>query len=188
MASTEISYLKNENECIFVGGNQKILLASPNENTYFFFPCTRIESKYLVNTPKKYFVSELLLATTPRENAIYVRAIEMLDNKNFKDDKDLSYLLGLCIPLKKGNNERLISFLLKNKENYKKICSIENGYISLDKKTFLYDRKNNKFSIKKSYLIKGDKVTVSDYIVEKNILWLFVNYNNSTKKWIQLKI
>ena len=43
----------------------------------------------------------------------------MLNNKKFKDDKDLSYLLGLCIPLKKGGNEQLISTILKNKENYK---------------------------------------------------------------------
>ena len=129
-----------------------------------------------------------MLAPTPRENAIYVRAIEMLNNKKFKDDKDLSYFLGLCIPLKKGGNEQLISTILKNKENYKKLCDMESGYLTLDKKTFFYDRKNNQFSIRKSYLIKGDKVAVSDYFFEKNILWLFVSYNDSTKKWIQYKI
>jgi hypothetical protein len=189
-ANSEVSYVidKDKHECKFISGNQKILLAGPEEGTYFFFPCFHFESKYEAKTPKKYFVSELLLAPTPRENAIYVRAIEMLNNKKFKDDKDLSYLLGLCIPLKKGGNEQLISTILKNKENYKKLCDMESGYLTLDKKTFFYDRKNNQFSIRKSYLIKGDKVAVSDYFFEKNILWLFVSYNDSTKKWIQYKI
>lgn len=187
-ANIDVSYSKTENECFFVGGNQKILLAGPKEDTYFFFQCVRFESKYEVNTPERYFVSELLLAPTPRSYGKYVRAIEMLNNNKFKDDKELSYLLGGCIPLKKGENKTLISFLLKNKENYKKLCDIENGYITLDKKSFLYDRKNNQFLIKKSYLIKDDKVTVLDYIFEKNVLWLFVNYNNSTKNWVQLAI
>lgn len=186
LANTDFSYSIDDekNECIFSGGNQKIILAGGEERTYFFFPCFSFESKYEVNTTKKYLVSELLLAPTPRKNLIYVRTIEMLNSKKFKDDEELSYLLGLCIPLKKGGNKQLITFLLENKEKYKKICDIENGYLTLDKKAFLYDRKNNNFLIKKSYLIKGDKVTVTDYFFKNKILWLYINYNDSVKKWI----
>ena len=61
-ANSEVSYVidKDKHECKFISGNQKILLAGPEEGTYFFFPCFHFESKYEAKTPKKYFVSELL--------------------------------------------------------------------------------------------------------------------------------
>ena len=189
LANTDFSYSVDDkkNECIFSRGNQKILLAGGQEKTYFFFPCFSFKDTYEVKTPSKnYFISELLLAPTPRNNAIFLRSIEKIGN-NFTDNTDLSYLLMSCIPLKKEHNRQLVSYLLNNLESYKKTCNMDNGYITLDKKTFLYERKNNHFLIRKSYLIKGDKVTVSDYIFENNALWLFITYNDSTKKWIKFK-
>ena len=44
--------------------------------------------------------------------------------------------------------------------------------------------KNNKFLIRKSYLVKGDKISVSDYLFQEGILWVLANYKDTTKKWI----
>lgn len=186
IANTNISYLSNKNECFFVSSNQKILLAGSTENTYFFFPCIKVTSNYEVLSTKKYFVSELLLATSPRENQKYVRVIEGLNNK-FLDDTELSYLLSSCIPLKKESNDKLISHLIKNKDKFKKICDTDTGLISIEKKIFLYDKIGKNFKVRKSYLIKDNKVKVLDYFFKNNSLWLFINYNESIKKWIPVE-
>ncbi|MBP6409174.1 MAG: hypothetical protein KA277_10390 [Fusobacteriaceae bacterium] len=186
LANTEFSYLIDDEkkECIFFGGNQKILLASGEERTYFFFPCFGFEAKYEVNTSyKKYLIAEVLLAPTPRNNAIFLRSIEKIGN-NFQDNTDLSYFLMSCIPLKKGGNKQLISYILNNLENYKKMCNMGNGYLTMNKNTYLHDYKNKKFLIKKSYLVKDDDILVSDYLFQDGVLWILANYKDTTKKWI----
>lgn len=183
-ADVKYVYDKNERQCFLQKNNQKILLAGVNEKTYFYFPCSKIITTYKVKKPTGiYLISELLLATSPQENQRYIRIIKNDGNKLF-DDTQLSYLLSSCIQLTKTNNQNLVDYIIDNKDNLKKSCNIDDSLISVNRKIFLYDKVGSNFKIKKSYLVKNDKVQVIDYFFENKILWLNINYNNSVKKWI----
>ena len=183
-ANTKYVYDENERQCFLQKNNQKILLAGLNEKTYFYFPCSKIITTYEVKkSTGTYLISELLLATSPQENQRFIRIIKNDGDKLF-DDTQLSYLLSSCIQLTKTNNQNLVNYIIDNKDNLKKICNINDSLISINNKIFLYDKVGSNFKIKKSYLIKNDKVKVVDYFFKNKTLWLNINYNNSVKKWI----
>lgn len=183
-ANTKYVYNENERQCFLQKNNQKILLAGANEKTYFYFPCSKIIITYETQKSKEaYLISELLLATSPQENQRYIRIIKDEGNKSY-DDTQLSYLLSSCIQLKKTNNRDLVNYIVDKKNNLEKICSTDDGLISINKKVFLYDKVGNNFKIQRSYLIKSDKIKVIDYFFKNKSLWLYINYNDSVKKWI----
>ena len=183
-ANTKYVYNENERQCFLQKNNQKILLAGANEKTYFYFPCSKIITTYETQKSKEvYLISELLLATSPQENQRYIRIIKDEGNKSY-DDTQLSYLLSSCIQLKKTNNRDLVNYIVDKKNNLEKICSTDDGLISINKKIFLYDKVGNNFKIQRSYLIKSDKIKVIDYFFKNKSLWLYINYNDSVKKWI----
>lgn len=131
-------------------------------------------------------ISELLLSTTPQTDQRYIRTIKNINNK-FYDDKKLSYLLSTCVPLTKNSNQNLVKYLVNKKNDLKRICNIDDGFISINQKVFLYDKLGNDFKMRTSYLVKNDRVKVIDYSFKKNELWLYINYKNSVKKWISSK-
>lgn len=183
-ANAKYVYDENERQCFFQKNNQKILLAGLNEKTYFYFPCSEIITTYEAKKPTgTYSISELLLATSPQANQRYIRIIKNEGNKLY-DDTQLSYLLSSCIQLTTTNNQDLVVYLIDKKDILKNICRIDDSLISINKKVFLYDKVGSNFQIKKSYLIKNDKVKVIDYFFKNKKLWLYINYNNSVKKWI----
>lgn len=183
-ANTKYVYNENERQCFLQKNNKKILLAGANEKTYFYFPCSKIITTYETQKSKEfYLISELLLATSPQENQRYIRIIKDEGNKSY-DDTQLSYLLSSCIQLKKTNNRDLVNYIVDKKNNLEKICSTDDGLISINKKIFLYDKVGNNFKIQRSYLIKSDKIKVIDYFFKNKSLWLYINYNDSVKKWI----
>ena len=183
-ANTKYVYNENERQCFLQKNNQKILVAGANEKTYFYFPCSKIITTYETQKSKEfYLISELLLATSPKENQRYIRIIKDEGNKSY-DDTQLSYLLSSCIQLKKTNNRDLVNYIVDKKNNLEKICSTDDGLISINKKIFLYDKVGNNFKIQRSYLIKSDKIKVIDYFFKNKSLWLYINYNDSVKKWI----
>lgn len=183
-ADAKYVYDEKERQCFIQKNNQKILLAGLNEKTYFYFPCSEIITTYEAKKPTgTYLISELLLATSPQVNQRYIRIIKNEGNKLY-DDTQLSYLLSSCIQLTKTNNQDLVNYLIDKKSNLINICNIDDSLISINKKVFLYDKVGSNFKIKKSYLIKSDKVKVIDYSFKNKNLWLHINYNNSVKKWI----
>lgn len=188
LANTKYVHDEKDRQCLYINNNQKILLAGMNEKTYFFFPCNKIISTYDVKFSKgTYLISELLLATSPQVNQKYIRAIKSADNKLY-DDTNFSYLLSTCIPLTKTRNYEIVKYLIDKKENLEKICDIDNSLLLINQKVFLYDKVGNDFKIGKAYLVKNDKVQVKDYFFKNNELWLYVDYNNSVKKWVQSKL
>ncbi|MFW2012786.1 hypothetical protein [Acinetobacter bereziniae] len=131
-------------------------------------------------------ISELLLSTTPQTDQRYIRTIKNINNK-FYDDKKLSYLLSTCVPLTKNSNQNLVKYLVNKKNDLERICNIDDGFISINQKVFLYDKLGNDFKMRTSYLVKNDRVKIIDYSFKKNELWLYINYKNSVKKWISSK-
>lgn len=131
-------------------------------------------------------ISELLLSTAPQTDQRYIRTIKNINNK-FYDDKKLSYLLSTCVPLTKNSNQNLVKYLVNKKNDLERICNIDDGFISINQKVFLYDKLGNDFKMRTSYLVKNDRVKVIDYSFKKNELWLYINYKNSVKKWISSK-
>ena len=81
-------------------------------------------------------------------------------------------------------NGTTLNYIVDKKNNLEKICSTDDGLISINKKIFLYDKVGNNFKIQRSYLIKSDKIKVIDYFFKNKSLWLYINYNDSVKKWI----
>lgn len=77
--------------------------------------------------------------------------------------------------------------MLTKKNDLERICNIDDGFISINQKVFLYDKLGNDFKMRTSYLVKNDRVKVIDYSFKKNELWLYINYKNSVKKWISSK-
>lgn len=133
-ANTKYVYNENERQCFLQKNNKKILLAGANEKTYFYFPCSKIITTYETQKSKEfYLISELLLATSPKENQRYIRIIKDEGNKSY-DDTQLSYLLSSCIQLKKTNNRDLVNYIVDKKNNLEKICSTDDGLISINKK------------------------------------------------------
>nr|WP_245349810.1 hypothetical protein [Acinetobacter guillouiae] len=192
LANTKYVHDEKDRQCLYINSNQKILLAGMNEKTYFFFPCNKIISTYDINFSKgTYLISELLLATSPQVDQKYIRAIKSADNKSadnkLYDDTNFSYFLSTCIPLTKTRNHKLVKYLIDKKENLEKTCDIDNSLLLINQKVFLYDKVGNDFKMGKAYLVKNDKVQVKDYFFKKNELWLYVDYNNSVKKWIPSK-
>ncbi|MCV2444228.1 hypothetical protein [Acinetobacter bereziniae] len=186
-ANVKYVHEKDKRQCSFIDNNQKILLAGVDEKTYFFFPCNKIISTYDVKFSQgTYLISELLLSTTPQTDQRYIRTIKNINNK-FYDDKKLSYLLSTCVPLTKNSNQNLVKYLVNKKNDLKRICNIDDGFISINQKVFLYDKLGNDFKMRTSYLVKNDRVKVIDYSFKKNELWLYINYKNSVKKWISSK-
>ena len=187
LANTKYVHDEKDRQCLYINSNQKILLAGMNEKTYFFFPCNKIISTYDINFSKgTYLISELLLATSPQVDQKYIRAIKSADNKLY-DDTNFSYLLSTCIPLTKTRNHKLVKYIIDKKENLEKTCDIDNSLLLINQKVFLYDKVGNDFKMGKAYLVKNDKVQVKDYFFKNNELWLYVDYNNSVKKWIPSK-
>ncbi len=111
-------------------------------------------------------ISELLLSTAPQTDQRYIRTIKNINNK-FYDDKKLSYLLSTCVPLTKNSNQNLVKYLVNKKNDLERICNIDDGFISINQKVFLYDKLGNDFKMRTSYLVKNDRVKVIDYSFKK---------------------
>ncbi|MBJ9958441.1 hypothetical protein [Acinetobacter courvalinii] len=180
------------NSCyIYMFNNGKvksILLAGPEDRSYFYFPCGAIVfSKKLNVSNDEYYVVSVRVRTSPQESSEFVRVVRV-QYHDLIDENKLSYRINSCFSLEDSYSLldiSYLSYLISNKDKIDKVCDEDLGEIVLNKKINIYNFFNKNFS-KKGYLIKDDKVKALRYKFVKGEFWLYISYGDRVKKWIKM--
>lgn len=167
---------------------KSLLLAGPEDRSYFYFPCGAIVfSKKLNVNNDEYYVVSVRVRTSPQESSEFVRVVRV-QYHDLIDENKLSYSINSCFSLEDSYSLldiSYLSYLISNKDKIDKVCDEDLGEIVLNKKINIYNFFNKNFS-KKGYLIKDDKVKALRYKFVKGEFWLYISYGDRVKKWIKM--